>query len=337
MSRLLAIPREIRDQVIQHVLSHQLPAPTTEAAFDTKDRQTLPYAKSEGWEHVYLERRPQYGRDARMLMLVNRQLFHEVQDVSRIEANRMPDYTLDVAFLKDVTFRPTWLSVPALAPRIDTLLARFRILDLPRGMELTYGMKHLYMMGLGDPPRITWGFYHVLLTSLRFGPLGAEYIVSGPATPDGSLQSQCDMASVIHEQGITVKTLVIDFQSEAEPGILLLMPTWMPRTNERFRAGHALCAVIRRQIQGLLSMNHYTREYGKFLYERVGNIEIRLDGKKLYDFDLNARFEKLRHDDDAADHEYPSAATKESRCERRRRFDTWKNETAERRTRARLA
>ncbi|KAH8198588.1 hypothetical protein TruAng_007269 [Truncatella angustata] len=222
MTGLLRLPREIRNQIIGHVTQLCAEAPKDYEAFQAEDREALQQHFARAWrqeqKQILLEKSPRHGRDIAALKLTNRQLHGEVQDWLRRRAREPVEWVLDVAYLKDVSLRPTWVSVPLLRPHADRLVARFRMLDVPGEVALSPSAQRFYSLGAGGPPSITHIFSIALRTCLRWGPLGTETIKQ----EDSDLV--CDPnARLIHRDGITVRELVLDFEP-TDPTILPLGP-----------------------------------------------------------------------------------------------------------------
>lgn len=226
------------------------------------------------------------------VLLTNRQLGAEMQDVLRRRfADRRPDYAVDVVYLKDGTLWPTWLSVPVPADHVDTLTARFRLFSCPADMVMPLARRlGLFDSGIGGQPTAIWLFYHLLTVSFTRGPLGSP---------------------------ITARRLVLDFLPAEEEDILPLgggfgyrsrskkdfYATFLPGNYDAAAEGPAdagstaaamMAAFVKAQLRRLLVMveKRGDWDYGKPLYENIGEIELRQAGKVLATFDLTSMLVK---------------------------------------------
>lgn len=244
-------------------------------------------------DRVWVERRPIHN-PLLSLMLVNRQVYQEAQDVLR-RIGDSPDYVLDVMFLKDEALWPTWLSVPKLGRNLGTVYTQFRIFHVPDHLRTDDGGDLYGSEGPGPPP-IVWIFYHLLSSFLRNGPLATK------KDDDNG--------------GFTVRTLILDFLPASEKGILPLASLiqyfkevddisastssdfdWKQNTSdEGLLAAEYLAHFIKALLLRLLSLGPLTIKYGRILYENVGDIEIWVDGHTKWRLDIPKLFSDVSFD-----------------------------------------
>ncbi|KAF3002324.1 hypothetical protein E8E14_005484 [Neopestalotiopsis sp. 37M] len=218
MSDLLSIPRELRNHIIDAVIHIPSAAPTTYEDFAHEQRISLrsQSAWNKASSRILLRKSVIPASDAGALSQTNVQLRDEVHDALEDLRRQPMQYVLDLAYLKDVTFRPTWISVPQLRSHLDTLVARFRVIDVPRQLALSEDVQKFYELRDGgrSPPLIVETFYTILRTCLHWGPLGTNTI-SKASTSSGF--------DPLPLNGITVDVLIIDFLP-ADPEVLPIGP-----------------------------------------------------------------------------------------------------------------
>lgn len=242
------------------------------------------------------------------LLLTNRQIYHEtldtIQRAYKAPTSPPPSYKADVIYLRENgTLWPTWLSVPFRASHADTLHAQFRIFRSPPGLIIP-----------SEPPP---NFFHHEGVMYSLHHLLASALASGKYGPFG--------------QPITVHRLVLDFLPASEAAILPVAPvvTWewvsgpkevsesvsatdiRPDISEGFpldtallglclqsprmeAAARLMCYVLG-MLKWLAKMTTDTWEYGKVLFEHVGIIEVRLDGKVYETLDLGICLANVQH------------------------------------------
>lgn len=158
----------------------------------------------------------------------------------------------------------------------------------------------MFRGGTGGPPRIVWFSYHLLKVLLRLGPWPE------PNTDDNANEQK---------PGKTVdcNKFVIDKL------ILEAIPSQIPCSSSEdraravdydFRNETELADYLESQIRGLLWIGSDMFDYGCFLYEHIGEIEIRLSGKTISTFNLS---------------EFPSRDVLEARLytKTRKRYANW--------------
>ncbi|CAJ2508912.1 Uu.00g139380.m01.CDS01 [Anthostomella pinea] len=351
MLDFLSFPREIRDKILEQIplLPRRAPHPSD---LNKTDRMAVNDRYYSGaWEattRVFFGKRQRLANPLLPLLLVSRQLHDETKDMMRrtIETKNPPDYVLDLVYLRDWTLWPTWLSVPRLADRIGTVYAQFRIFDALAHLATPVpdaGGRGMHQIGCGGPQRAVWLWYHVLVGFLRHGP----------AALDGQAE----------QRPVSVRALVLDFVTpeEGEGGAGLLPLGACPRnpwrltktdnpgdepavrdyyaprcldpedeapaqaTEEKTLPALYLAYYVRRLLR---MMAHFIHKYdlqGRILYETVGEVEFRLDGRPKWRVDIAAMLAEASSEGYATTHPEEHAE-----CVR------WKRGTVERRRRAGL-
>lgn len=181
------------------------------------------------------------------LLLTNRQIHHEVQDM--IARWRSVDYTTDVLFVNNVGLWTTWLSVPVRIPRIDTLYAKFRLFGAPQNLARGIYKPTMWSGGGGAAGATggagvnrrgtegaggrntgswstsgsssgAWGFYD-LLNGLLEGNIGPWPQDRFPSDINNNKNTSSRDKSQ-NGGGLFIKRLVIDVTSTSETDILSL-------------------------------------------------------------------------------------------------------------------
>jgi hypothetical protein len=295
MPSLLGVPREIRDNVLSWV--PLLPSPPPDPTHCQKaDRTTLPRGYSGGWQatdRVWFERKP-IPNPVLSVLLVNHQLHDEMKDILAKMPAR-PDYSLDIMFFKDdCTLWPTWTSVPTYSRDIDTLHVKFRVLHTPEHIATPVqgrgrnspATEYYYRPGPGSPPPVYWIFYHPLAGFLKHGPWAKDHDIQ-------------------REQGFTIQKLILEFLPATEPSILPVEPSRssyddffagfgrsIPQSpDESVRVAERLAGFVLHTLGLLLYMDR-DRKYSTPLYERIGDIEVRVQEHLNISLDIPGRLEK---------------------------------------------
>ncbi|KAI1206126.1 uncharacterized protein F4807DRAFT_238081 [Annulohypoxylon truncatum] len=323
---LLSLPQELRDHIFTLVCldARSEPQPSTyrRECRRTCERQSYSIAPL-ARDRVWFER-PSFRNPLLPLLLVNRQVHREARDALR-RMNRPPNYAIDIAFLKDGTLWPTWLSVPKLQRSLGNVYAQFRIFDVPEHLQ-PHAMGDPYCSDKPGPPPIVWLFYHLLAGFLRNGP-----VVSDRDSDSG---------------GFTVQNLILDFLPASEKGILpfasfiqyfkevedMAAPpdlendwTLGQDEGESLLAAEYLAHFVRALLLRVLNLGVSTIKYGKIIYENVGDIEIRVDGRLKWHLDIPKMFSSL-----SFDHEIHTS----HRLKREQMFAHWKELTLVKRLKA---
>jgi hypothetical protein len=180
MPHLLTIPRELRDKILNLIISSYISEP--QDISDPSNRAILDDFKQDspyfhGHHTLYIEHPKQ--RDTTSLQLVNRQLHIETLDTLRILPTKH-SYVLDVIIAEEQNLWPTWLYLPALTTRVDKVYCQIRSIGFPHPK---YG---LFMEGCGGPPASNHSLFLFLLACFHLCPLRAPKQVSSFSRRFGS-------------------------------------------------------------------------------------------------------------------------------------------------------
>ncbi|KAE8407358.1 hypothetical protein BDV37DRAFT_240882 [Aspergillus pseudonomiae] len=298
MLSLLDLPLELRELIIELVLNSQRMPPAAPSQSNRGDFRDIKYR---AWRHdIYYERRQSHcPNNASGLILTNHQLSEET--LAALDRISSTPYILDLSVLHEVELYPTWLSVPRLTHRVSTLLVNVRLFGhiLSRAAARS-------QVGAGGHLGFQWSFYALLERFLRYGPVD-EKTSRREVGPSSASPMYAD-------RDVTVKTLVLDFQSaESElsfPPDEVDYPWWRDRHHLRdplpgTQTGVAFelsnhkarpewfAKYLLGYIYGLLGMGYHTAEYGKILYERIGTIKVLVNGEPNAEIDLAGPLARL--------------------------------------------
>lgn len=185
MSSLMKLPRELRDEICNLVLTAELERPDITEPFEQLIRERLQYKKPrlEAICKVVLYSPGAASSNNLSLLLVNRQMYAETLENLEMIAKH-PSYSLDIIVLDEVLLLPTWLSVPVNTTSIDTVSVTFRIsgsYDARKEFDLEMNRKGPYTKwsrykgfrgAAGSPPAMSWQVYAVLERFVKVGPAG---------------------------------------------------------------------------------------------------------------------------------------------------------------------
>lgn len=319
---LKALPIEIREHILELALLADNTEPPNDALTLTKelrevelqeddDLGTKCYTLTAG-EYTFLRKRrwddfeslpsssslPVFHRagtcrDTTLpLLLVSRQIHTETKGIL---ARKMfhSSWNADVMFIKNVGLWTTWLSASRLVRNVDTVHAQFRSFNAPEALDPAFFRGHMWAAGCGGPAVGVWGFYDLLVGLLEgtIGPFHRQEEVEGSEDDEDGRR--------IDNRGITVKRLVIDCLSSTEESILPLNHTGRgrayvldarhldPAIPERKRAALVLAEFFSCFLRTLMSPAQYDLNESKILFERVGEIFIRVDGEPFRHFDIS--------------------------------------------------
>lgn len=327
-SLLLTIPRELRDAILSHLVHTAIDLPAPTAPYDDSTRTELRDWDTRSW---LKGRRVKYiGGGSRLdhipTLIVNRQLRTETLEIIEKLPNKH-SYIMDMMFIDESSIWATWLSVPLITNRVDEVYVNFRNVgiatkefneeyqhDLNSGTSLLRG-------GCGGPPYLTWCLYDLLERFLRYGPVGPR------VTKD-------DKKVSIQKLIINVKTP--DLPPELEAPRRVQGSYWrlheMRVVDGKYyhHSADYWAHYVASELRTLLGMSDHTGQFGKILYERIGKIEVRLDGKFAVEedepysksIDIAERFDKLEWHGErrSSGYEWPE-----------KEFDRWKPSTYKKR------
>ncbi|MCJ1418258.1 hypothetical protein MMC32_004605 [Xylographa parallela] len=285
MPSLLDIPPELRLQIIDLVLCHRRTPPQDP---DTASLKRVPLHDVQYVSQIYGPEHTLYDLDgyttnSLSLLLTSRHLWAETQ--SALQAlSAEPSYSLDVMFVNERELWPTWVSVPALWTRLDSVVATFRI---------CYDETWKKVSGLdGAPDIVVWCFCSLLERFLTYGPVGQRRL-------------GCQ------DRNITVQSITLDFVSA--PGVEATMHQGGPFSSDwygsRSRASWFdwtlpiilqagwFVELLHRYISTALSMSDQTARWGMILYERIGTLRLGADGEVTKEYDLGKMLAAAQYND----------------------------------------
>jgi hypothetical protein len=290
MATLVSIPRELRDQILDHVIqSHQNERPALDQTFGelVENREILKSPKLGSWCNTVLNIPESVTPNATNLLLVNRQIHSEtLQAIKRLNARTLE---LDVIILDEILPLPTWIHVPTSSTSLDKVNVTFRIsgrYDRRKEKRDSSNSSHSYskygfFKGFrgsdGSGPAMDWQTYSILERFIRAGPVGTV------------------SADHAHRH-MTVKSLVINV--ETPPGIDEVEFS-APRSSNFRRVNNDaaltvldpayLARSINGNMRGLLGCGHEWFRYGQILYEHVNTVTIQVNGEDLNVLDVAER------------------------------------------------
>lgn len=301
MPCLLTLPREIRDKILELVIcDERAPPPNPTAA--SSDRTLLNDIECRSWHYgpwhnKYEGQGPNgaYTTNSIALLLANRQLSAETQDA----LERLPttySYGLDVMFVDEKELWPTWVSVPALSPRVDSVVATFRIFGTWDGEG-----RFPFRLGDGSPPEIVWCFYSLMERFLTCGPVGkrklqyldrnitVKFLTLNILTPPGlEPVATDDMQTYGHWYRSRIDHYYISDDEEDDDDAARTAGTNIPMQPA------LLADFLYGYICHLLGMGYHTAREGGIMYERIGTIRICVDGELKHECDLGEYLARLR-------------------------------------------
>ncbi|KAM0274320.1 hypothetical protein ACHAQH_007955 [Verticillium albo-atrum] len=281
-SRLLALPRELRDLILGYAIVAGRPQPSDPRA--TLDRaRTLVHDTNDDLEraNLFLER----SVDATVwnsisvfnLLLTNRQICCETRKLLMGPLT----YKLDLMHVSGSGIWPTWLSVPTPQRHIDTLYITLRISDLPEESDPAWdcGIKRSSLTQMHGHARFLKHTYVYLL---------AGFLQKGPFSPTASRRD--------YTASYSAKTLVLDVASPKPGTFVDLIPSsWQLSSIDPVAPAERLACSLGRWLgHALNGSGNYLN--GHILYQGFGSIHIRVDGEERKVFDLTDLFCRLPTD-----------------------------------------
>lgn len=262
MTTLLALPRELRDEILVIVLTTPTPP------YIGPREHTGEQIGARGPEHVWYPAYTLASTAALPILLTCRQLRRETEELALPEA---ADYTMH-ASLGARPYRegshhymcqlyPTWTVVPRFANVVRTITVDFHMEhDIPR---------NVFRGGDGGPATLVWLFYHTLTHFIRVGPRG--------------------IVENAKDHHVCVRTLRIhvhprhDEQDEQDD----FTRRSRRAMDNRPLSARALAQFLDMQIRVLLYMGYHSAEYGATLYEHIGRLAIYVgESEMLAEYDL---------------------------------------------------
>ncbi|CZR63382.1 uncharacterized protein PAC_13279 [Phialocephala subalpina] len=278
MPTLFTIPRELRDAILGHVVYAAINLPTPTAPFDESTRTEILDLDSQSWGHgksvKYLKSSSRLGHFP--TLIVNRQIRAETLDLLEKLPNKH-SYKMDLMLINETDIWATWLSVPLIANRVDEVYVSFRNVGIATNefneeyQHEMYAGKSLLRGGCGGPPYLTWCLYDLLERFLRYGP--TSDLPPELEAPWGAQGTYWQIHGMRLDDG-----------------------------KYYHHSAHYLAHYVACDLWMLLRMSDHTGRFGKILYERIGKIEVRLDGELIADeeeayarsIDIAERFDNLK-------------------------------------------
>ncbi|KAH8829087.1 hypothetical protein DL96DRAFT_1708248 [Flagelloscypha sp. PMI_526] len=265
-----------------------------------------------------------------ILSLVNRQLKDEVAAlIHRFEDNpEYHRYTLDILFVNEQNFWPTWTSFPprpirksdgpVVIPRVDVT---FRIAGGKKPG------RSIFIHGNAVPPPIEFCVYHILERFLRAGPFLEKPNESKADINYNIAVLNIDFTAILAEgEEFYGKEDELNWQEENERSYWSEPATEAPVAAEIIQP-QWLASSITSSLSSLSRMSYHTAEFGAMLYERVRDIHITVEGVEDESLWLDELLQELNPTGSG------DTFGKLSREKRLPYFNKWKKEVQERRSR----
>lgn len=278
MASLISIPEELRDHIVELVLTNERDQPSATEA-QHSDRAAITRTSREGtlsWgdgpKNVLYETTPTIP-SSHGLLLVNKHLHKQTtQALSRLFPHGL-DYKLDVLFLNESILHPTWLSVPARRNQINTINVTIRTFG-----RNTNTSRNAFRGGDGSGPGFVWMFYWLLQHFLACGVSTVDVEASRRKAERWVEQIKLDLVSLEpqltpedteeaqskwwrHQRRLSRGNSSTDAALIAAGKPARMHPRW-------------LAEYLSRMIGGLAGMSYHMAAYGGLLHERVGKITV---------------------------------------------------------------
>lgn len=281
MPSLLTIPRELRDKILNLIVSPFIPAPQTIS--DAGKRALLDDFPFCGYSchsgSVFYVEHPK-RTDTASLLLVNHQLHIETLDAIRILPTKH-SYMLDVVIHEEKGVVPTWIYVPALTTRVDRVYTQIRSIGFPSQDRWT-----LFRGGCGGPPALTWAFYNLIERFVKVGPVGRR------ANKEDKRISIKDLIIDVRTPDVAPELIAPAVIDSTGGGALCFGENAGRQYSSRdtfefpvMRHPKSIAAYISSDFHYLLMMCGDRGMYGGIIYERIGSIKVLVDGEPFDDDD----------------------------------------------------
>ena len=289
MPQLLSVPREVRDNMLSFaILGAKTPSVDVTDCTPRAQPKEVELGRWNVGDNVGLPTQAEsHTPSSTALLLVNRQLYAEAKDVLR--RHPLPRYTLDIMVVNEQLLWPTWTCIPTPGTRIDILAVTFRIVtpDLQMDPIPTFAESFMRFATLISD------FYRVLERFFKLSPVGPS-----------------DNMSSIEDKKITIRMLELDVKTptykhtEAEASSLQFAAedrqrhAHLPGENESipekrpkaFMQSKHLAAYISHSLSGALELEGRSADFGALLFERIGDIQMTIDGDQYQKWDLGRKF-----------------------------------------------
>lgn len=341
MPSLQDLPPELLHIIISYVVHDRRLPPLQPSEEDTARKSYTDRSRYAWWilSEIYFERIPESGLSNSLSLLLTN---HHFAELTKHALNQTIKYSLDLSLRNEMDLFPTWLSVPALTNRIDILEIDLRLFGRMISLE-----KARILMERNGLTGFFWGFYIILERILCHGPVGGEICdQKSPYSPCDPLRKTYTETK-FKDRNIAVRTLVINVTS-AETNVPFppqihpppernghIEEEWYSdwAENHTLNSNHELGEFATRpgwlaqdlvvNFQSLISMGFSVAEYGRIIYERIGRIQILVNGEVLHEFDLSKQLADMSF-------EYPNDTFANlTEHERIPFFQAWKRQTTQ--------
>ncbi|KAL5362437.1 hypothetical protein BJX96DRAFT_177150 [Aspergillus floccosus] len=315
MFRLLDLPRELRDLILEYAvyISQTPPSDPWSGPGDRAAAHDVDYeAQVDAPRDVLYQPTLTGETTLRKLLLVNRQIREETMAI--IRKITRPSYCVDVIALHQLKLWPTWVSVPVIRTHLDEVRMELRIFGhcLSRQAALANRTDTGSFI-------LKWRFYAMLERFLIHGPLflpnqakGEEkdrkcfmrtLTINVTACPDEKHPlASSEITYSNYWRWLCTRMMHRPLSVPFDLDDVMPRPEWM-------------ASGLSTEIGALLMMDYHHLYYGGLLYEHIGAIRILVDGKVHKEFNLAERLAALRFNCEQ------SVFTREKR---RRYFWRWK-------------
>ncbi|KAH7110114.1 hypothetical protein B0J11DRAFT_586338 [Dendryphion nanum] len=267
MFPLLALPREIRDQIIEQVIQTTASPPSVACTGNDDDASRRPcydflfdpYPPSPSARKrsdvQYLVLPKHYLPNINGLLLANHQLYCEA--LSRLNAMDQP-YTLDIKIVNTTELWPTWICIPASNKRrISNVTATIQAVGkVPNEPHQSGYFSHGTI-----PSRMNAAFTALLLRFLHYGPVA-------PVSEEDA------MPMYTQECSIRIETLNVNVV-DPDPGT---------PSDHRYYTARFIANYLNKRLETIMGL--YPVVYGDIVYRRIGEICITVNGQPFRTWDF---------------------------------------------------
>jgi hypothetical protein len=278
MHSFLALPPEIRDQILSYAISSAAPEPGTNRSFqECKDLEYLSRIGGSGVCYSSFS----HSTNPSGLLRTNKELHEETKAIlKRFKEKEANKYTLNICLVKESILHAEYTSVPPLQRNVDELAVTFHISGPSEAPTESNG----FMDKDGSTGQAVWRLYSVLERFLRCGAEEAK--------------------SKNEDRKLKLKVLNIDVTTPTQEGSVLApadispdrLPAYRKTTSPHNQLVHAeaLAKFMYIWIEGLLRMSDPSyalpgtpiAKYGRMFFDRIERIKICVDGVEKWSVDV---------------------------------------------------
>ena len=319
MPSLLSVPQEIRDQILEEVVLSIQDAPTYTPSNRGGRGQPQDYDSLHGYDTAKRVKWPKNRavHPADSVLLVSKQLNCEVKAAWKRVRHLLPCHA-DVMFVEECELWPTYLSAYNPATHLERVHCNFRVEGLPdaenfEDLTKTAFQKNIWAEQEADAPVVHRMFWQLFSLFLRIGPRpGPQSSVPFRASKHITISNlEINVLSpptTTHLLPDTPENYQLWSRARSVSGRDLLTPEEKQRWHDIVQTPvrpEWLCTWLAGNIRRLLGMDFRIMSEGKLFYERIGSIEIMLDGKSKAVFNLGEMLSKLpKPDESDPDHHW---------------------------------